>query len=271
VVSQCGLSIPKSKWPIPDPDIQDIRISVPFFLSNRFVLIMKAPILNRKSESVGTDMVVIDMCEFENIVKNHIGLGETSKIIIGYSVGNTIHRLFPSKTPFQQVEKENGFNNTVVSFLGKGINGKTGIEHIAGSVLAYTSLDTLDWGLLIIQNESELYARLHKILGITGLLSFLIYIVFLYGFWLVMKPLAGRLLLRAEELETTVKKKTEYLNDEILIRKKAEIKLEKTVEAFQEALDQVKTLGGLIPICSSCKNIRDDKGYWNQIESYHTN
>jgi hypothetical protein len=35
-----------------------------------------------------------------------------------------------------------------------------------------------------------------------------------------------------------------------------------------EALNQIKTLSGLIPICAACKKIRDDKGYWNQIESY---
>ena len=35
-----------------------------------------------------------------------------------------------------------------------------------------------------------------------------------------------------------------------------------------EALLKVKTLSGLLPICSSCKNIRDDKGYWIQLENY---
>jgi ABC-type uncharacterized transport system substrate-binding protein len=44
--------------------------------------------------------------------------------------------------------------------------------------------------------------------------------------------------------------------------------LEKEKEKLQETLDQVKTLQGLLPICASCKKIRDDKGYWNQIESY---
>jgi hypothetical protein len=33
-------------------------------------------------------------------------------------------------------------------------------------------------------------------------------------------------------------------------------------------LDEVKTLKGIIPICASCKKIRDDSGYWNQIELY---
>ena len=37
---------------------------------------------------------------------------------------------------------------------------------------------------------------------------------------------------------------------------------------LQAALAEVMTLRGIIPICSSCKKVRDDKGYWNQIESY---
>ena len=43
---------------------------------------------------------------------------------------------------------------------------------------------------------------------------------------------------------------------------------QKLIGELQEALAKVKTLSGLLPICSSCKKIRDDKGYWNQIETY---
>jgi hypothetical protein len=37
---------------------------------------------------------------------------------------------------------------------------------------------------------------------------------------------------------------------------------------LQDALDQVKLLKGLLPICASCKSIRDDKGYWKTVENY---
>jgi hypothetical protein len=37
---------------------------------------------------------------------------------------------------------------------------------------------------------------------------------------------------------------------------------------LQKALGEVKTLSGFIPICSSCKKIRDDKGYWGAVEQY---
>jgi PAS domain S-box-containing protein len=50
--------------------------------------------------------------------------------------------------------------------------------------------------------------------------------------------------------------------------KKAEAERERLVADLQTALAKVKTLRGLLPICSSCKKIRDDKGYWNQIELY---
>ena len=40
------------------------------------------------------------------------------------------------------------------------------------------------------------------------------------------------------------------------------------IAKLQDALDNVKKLSGLLPICASCKKIRDDKGYWQQIEGY---
>ena len=40
---------------------------------------------------------------------------------------------------------------------------------------------------------------------------------------------------------------------------------------LRDALEKVKTLQGLLPICSSCKKIRDDKGYWTQLEVYFSN
>ncbi len=51
-------------------------------------------------------------------------------------------------------------------------------------------------------------------------------------------------------------------------RKAIERERENLISELKGALAQVKMLSGLLPICSHCKKIRDDKGYWNQIESY---
>ena len=46
------------------------------------------------------------------------------------------------------------------------------------------------------------------------------------------------------------------------------IERKRLVRRLEEALAQVKTLSGLLPICARCKKIRDDSGYWNKIETY---
>ncbi len=51
-------------------------------------------------------------------------------------------------------------------------------------------------------------------------------------------------------------------------RKRISNEKEQLIVELQDALVKVRVLQGLLPICSSCKKIRDDKGYWQQIEGY---
>ena len=51
-------------------------------------------------------------------------------------------------------------------------------------------------------------------------------------------------------------------------RQRLETDRERLILELQEALSKVKQLSGLLPICASCKKIRDDKGYWTQVEVY---
>jgi PAS domain S-box-containing protein len=51
-------------------------------------------------------------------------------------------------------------------------------------------------------------------------------------------------------------------------RKRMEEERERMIADLQRALSDIRTLKGMLPICASCKKIRDDQGYWNQIEQY---
>jgi PAS domain S-box-containing protein len=51
-------------------------------------------------------------------------------------------------------------------------------------------------------------------------------------------------------------------------RKKAEREREALIRQLQEALAEIKLLRGMVPICSYCKRVRDDEGYWHQVEEY---
>ncbi len=50
--------------------------------------------------------------------------------------------------------------------------------------------------------------------------------------------------------------------------KQVEQEREHLITELRQNLEKIKTLKGLVPICANCKKIRDDKGYWNQLESY---
>ncbi|SLM28026.1 membrane hypothetical protein [Desulfamplus magnetovallimortis] len=71
----------------------------------------------------------------------------------------------------------------------------------------------------------------------------------------------ARLLQHQLDLEDTVERRTKELQKTnlALIEKNGEI---------EKALKEIKTLRGIVPICSFCKNIRDDKGYWERVEVY---
>ena len=78
-----------------------------------------------------------------------------------------------------------------------------------------------------------------------------------------------------DELDRRVKERTsdlaaanQQLKREIGERLKTEAEKEKLIVDLKTALKEVKKLSGLIPICASCKKIRDDRGYWNQLEVF---
>ncbi|WP_339136833.1 MAG: response regulator [Candidatus Electrothrix sp. GW3-4] len=57
---------------------------------------------------------------------------------------------------------------------------------------------------------------------------------------------------------------------EVLARINTHITLRKRERELEEALEEIKTLTGILPICSYCKQIRNDEGYWQQVEEYIT-
>ena len=58
-----------------------------------------------------------------------------------------------------------------------------------------------------------------------------------------------------------------YFRD-ITERKRVEEERERLIHSLEDALAKIRRLHGILPICASCKKIRDDEGYWNQLEAY---
>ena len=69
-------------------------------------------------------------------------------------------------------------------------------------------------------------------------------------------------------LEELVAARTAALQEENQARRRTEAEKEVVIQELQAALSKVKQLSGFLPICSHCKKVRDDSGYWQQIEAY---
>ena len=80
-------------------------------------------------------------------------------------------------------------------------------------------------------------------------------------------PEERTLLLSTAMIEVSGKKAIVFIED-ITDRKQTEKALLREKERLQDSLAKINKLSGLLPICASCKKIRDDKGYWSQIEFY---
>lgn len=73
---------------------------------------------------------------------------------------------------------------------------------------------------------------------------------------------------RLQERNKTIQKAHTKLKIEIHGHQRTQKEKDDLIVALQDALSKVKTMSGLLPICASCKKIRDDSGYWSQIEFY---
>ena len=121
---------------------------------------------------------------------------------------------------------------------------------------------------------------------ITSIISALYFIIFSLPFIFIfrefyraysarLKLINDELVIHKTRLEGLVEERTaelsrayEKIQNELRAKEVVEEVLRDEKRKLEDALAEVKALSGLLPICASCKKIRDDRGYWNQIEMY---
>lgn len=266
IVATCGQNIPIKKWESIKQNGKNIAVSVPYKIGDRCFVVISAPILNRENDSVGIDLVLINMYDLSTIISKRTKAGGTMKAMMGYFVDNDFSPILTSNTtPTMRIEENQNHYKQMLEVENKN---EIYLSKFGGSVAGFSRLESFDWWLVLSQEENILYSKLHNRLLVVCLLVVGLYIIFLFGFRLIAKPLAGKILLHTSELEATILEKTSELKHEIEVRKQTEKAHEETIGQLSDALSDVRTLKGLLPICSHCKKIRDDKGYWNTLESY---
>jgi len=158
--------------------------------------------------------------------------------------------------------------NAKGSIKDKNIKDITGVSSLSKKILSSKTLSSsfenngstthlnsrfipeLNWYLIVEETSEASFKEIYKTLIINLIISILITIIVIILLNFTLNAYKNKVTKLVQE-----DKKLREINQE------QEIKIE-------DALAEVKKLSGFLPICSSCKNIRDDKGFWNEIETY---
>jgi hypothetical protein len=108
------------------------------------------------------------------------------------------------------------------------------------------------WSILLTICSELAFTFYISVYGLSNLIGHILKII---SFFLIYRAI----------IETGLKEPIDLLFQDI---KRSEQALREQRNQLELALSEIRTLSGLLPICASCKKIRDDKGYWNQIEVY---
>ena len=169
------------------------------------------------------------------------GFGDTGEFTLSERQGDNIVFIISHRHDEIYQLKPVPFTSTLAEPARLALSGQSGtiigLDYRGVPVLAaFEPVQGLGWGIVAKLDMSEVRTPFIKAAAISGILGIFAIIVGTIIFIKLTNPLIDN--------------------------------LNKTVTELEDALASVNQLSGLLPICASCKKIRDDKGYWTQIESY---
>jgi hypothetical protein len=173
--------------------------------------------------------------------KHYKGFGQTGEFTLAKRQGDNIVFILNQRHSNLQNPQSIPFNSKLAEPMRLALSGHSGtivgLDYRGEKVLAaYEPVALLNWGIVAKVDMAEVRAPFIKAGLICGLLGIIAIIIGTVIFIKLTEPLI--------------------------------VKLHDTIAELQNALADVNQLSGLLPICAYCKKIRDDKGYWNQLEAY---
>jgi len=173
--------------------------------------------------------------------QNYKGFGKTGEFTLSKKEGDKIVFLLSHRHSIRQQPKPVHLDSNLAEPMQMALSGKSGtmigFDYRGKKVLAaYEPVEEIELGIVAKIDLSEIRAPFIWTSLISGAIGLIALLCGALIFIRVTNPLVT--------------------------------KLQKTIQDLKTALREVNVLSGLLPICASCKKIRDDKGYWNQIEIY---
>ncbi len=262
VLAQEGAPIPSEYWPTVETTAREGAIKGPVRIGNEFFIVSAGPILGRLAERVGTDVVLYRLSMLKGTVEDYSDLGETGETIVGDLRNRELPIFFPLRPAKSHRHDDSAQTAAIRRALDLAQQGKTGLLLPDSSpdrslVIAYGPVEGTGWGVLVKKTNAEFYGATRRRLTIlTGGILFFV-VIGTIGMVQLLRPLAGRLILHTDELESEVYEKTAALNTELSERKRAENSLRDSEALYHSLVDT-------LPISILRKDLQGRVTYGNQ-------
>jgi PAS domain S-box-containing protein len=244
MVVQTGLELPEEYWPKINPEQRDPGYYGPIALGRRSYLMIVTPILNRNSVRAGTDIILFRLFHLERIVHDFTGLGVSGDTMLGSIANNKVELVFPFRVGKKSMSDTVPMDSPMGEALQRAVRMESGIlfppstgEH--NHVIAYGPVRGVHWGIMVMMDRDELYAPVNRYIVATCHIIVVLLFLGTLGMVLLVRPLTGKMMIRADELEREVQAKTADLQRELAGRKRMEQWLVDSERRYRTLVEEV--------------------------------
>lgn len=242
---QLGLPIPETVWPVPDDASKTVLFNDPIFFNGKSYLVVGTPIVNKQSRRVGTDILLFELANLQRIVEDYTGLGKTGETALGVVRDKGVQLFFPLRDKNFKKLSNITIKIPVETALEKASRQESGMLYAdnageSSQAIAYGPIQGSEWGIAVKIELGELEEPINRQIGVVcGAIAILI-LLGTSGMVLLLRPLAGRVILHTDDLERQTWEKTALLAEKTAALQ-IEIKQRQRIEEALRQMDELRT------------------------------
>jgi PAS domain S-box-containing protein len=242
VLVQLGQPIPRELWVIPEAGARDPMLSGPRLLGRDYDIISASPLFSSQGIRIGSTLALYRTEMLRPVIEDYAELGASGETIVGDLTNKELPVFFPFRPLRRGLADDERQRAAVRRALASAQQGRTGLllpdeSPDPSIVLAYGPIEGVPWGLVIKKDRREFFAPVNRQLASVGSLTFGLVLLGVVAMILALRPLAGRVLLHTDELESQIYEKTAALNTELGERTRAEKSLRDSEALYHSLVD----------------------------------